>query len=400
MNIRNLLAVTLASALIPSAALAGGGPSGPTGPVVSPVFNGSTGAAGYIIEEPTIGFIYGYTLDGVSAPAGEGAISVLSGFTSQVGDGRGIPDFDGNGVADLVILNSTTGQLLGLLLDASGGFVTVSSQADLPGVPTGAEVLGYPDLDGDGNSDLVIQDPTTGVTSGFIMDGLTVESSGQLPGLPTTDGFETIGFPDLDGDGSDDMVIQSDTGFSFAYLMNGLSVASQGALPSLESSQGFSTAGFPDLDGDDDADLVLEHTGGFIFGYELDGLTEVSSRALASLDGYSVAGFPDLDPANNNGADLVIQHTGGFTVGITTGASLAEQAIGALPSLATANGFSILGFPNLDAAGSQDLVFQHTGGFTYGYILDGAFGISSEGALPDTPAGYTALNWGDAGTLP
>ncbi|MBJ18159.1 MAG: hypothetical protein CL933_01930 [Deltaproteobacteria bacterium] len=389
---RTAMVIAAAMTMIPGSALAGAGP-GPDNDIdVAPILGTATTSA--VVIQHSGGYTYGYNMSGTSV-AGQGALAAVAGYQVQAGGSLGWPDLDGNGISDLVIVHTSGYQYAYLLQDDGADFVSVLSEGAIPNIPAGSSLLGWADLDGDGNDDMILQDDTTGATIAHLMSGLTASSSGAVPGLPDHGGYSTIGFPDLDGNGNADIVIQSSSGYAYAYLMSGLSVSSEGPVPSAPDVQGYSTVGFPDLDGDGDADIVIQHSGGFAFGYLMSGTTTSSSGPVPGVAGYQIIGFPDLDA--QNGSDIVLQHSGGYTVGFLM-AGLTSLSNGALPSLAAANGYSSIGFPNLDATEGADIVWQHSGGYTYGYLLDGT-SSTGDGALPTAPPGYTTLGWENANAL-
>ena len=380
--------ITLA---LPVAAQAGGG--GVPSEAVAPVL-GSNGASAVVLAESAGGFIYGYQMDGLVI-GGEGPLNQLPGYEALTGGFTGWPDLDGNGITDLVVV-SDTGFLVGYLFEADGDGFTVLQTAAIPAtLPAGNTVLGWPDLNGDGNSDLVFQDDSTGATTAVLMDGLSISSSGALPGLPASGGYRTIGFPDLNGDGRADVVIQAASGFSYAYLTsaNGIDNFLDGTIPGPPTAA-YRTAGFPDLNGDGAADIVIQEAGGYAYAYLMaaDGLNLGPDGPVSAIGGYNLIGFPQLGGPVAGGDDLVLQSTSGFTIGILMNGGVSTQPAVGMPSLQTSNGYSVLGFPNLDGDDQADLVWQQSGGFTYGYVLDGT-SAESQNPLPTRPAGYENLTW-------
>jgi len=333
------LSFLLISALVSSAAWAGPPPAGCDTP---PAFD-TAGNSGILIKHSS-GYTYGYNMDGISTIGEGGLPEVPAGYTLLGGSEIGWPDLDGNGVTDFVIQDAS-GYTYAYLMQDSGTFVSVLSEAAVPGLPDSAySTIGFPDLNGDDNSDICIQH-TGGFTYCYLMDGTTVLDEGQVPGLPTVD-YATIGFPDLDGLNGGDIVIQHIGGYTYAYLMNGLTSSSDGAVPGPPAA-GYSTIGFPDLDGLNGSDIVIQHTGGYTYAYLMNGLA-------SSSDG-PVPGPP-------------------------------------------AAGYSSIGFPDLNCDSNADVMIQHTGGYTYAYLMSGLTS-TSDGAVPAPPTGYTTLPWEEAWSL-
>ena len=172
---------------------------------------------------------------------------------------------------------------------------TLSSAGAIPGtnVGLGYQTVGFPDINGDGKADKVIEHTASGYQVAFLMNGLTMTSAGGLPGAAA--GYTTMGFPDLDGDGKDDKVIQRDSdGNSVAFLLNGLSAASSSSIAGTDTAGGWTLKGFPDIDGDGKADQVLVHSDGRTYGYVMNGLSLSSDGALnATPAGYTQADWSD-----------------------------------------------------------------------------------------------------------
>jgi len=385
------LAALLFVALLPLHAFAGAGPPPTVAEQVNPTFD-TNGNSGIVILEAG-GFTFGYNMSGTTV-TGSGALPQLPpGYSLAVNDAVGWPDFDGNGVSDIVI-QEAGGYQVAFLLQDDGNFASVLASGPIPNLPPGYSLLGWPDLDGDGDSDMVMQE-AGGFTVAFLMDGLTAGPATQVPGLPGNGSYRTLGFPDLDGANGADIVIQEAGGFTFGYIMNGTTVSSSGQVPGLPSAGSYSTIGFPDLDGSGSNDIVIQEAGGFTFAYLMNGLAASSQGQVPGLPTsggtYSTIGFPNLDGLN--GDDIVIQEVGGYTVAYLMD-GLTQLSSGQVPGLPSAGSYATIGFPNLDNADGQDIVIQEAGGFTFGYLMNGLT-TSSSGALPGLPSvgSYSTVSW-------
>jgi hypothetical protein len=75
------------------------------------------------------------------------------------------------------------------------------------------------DFDGDGKADLVLRNTSTGATSIYLLNGATVASSALLPASAT---MQVIGSGDYNGDGRVDLIWRdSASGATSVWLMNG-----------------------------------------------------------------------------------------------------------------------------------------------------------------------------------
>jgi len=269
------LTAVIFMSLVPLTATAG--PPAAGGPDIPPVFESGSPSGIAILEDG--GYFYGYNMDGLTV-TGEGALpSLPAGYSLVAGAKIGWPDLDGNGISDVVIQHSGGYQYAYLMQD-SGTFVDVLDEGAIPALPPEYTVLGWPDLDGDGDTDLVIQH-SGGYTYAYLMNGLNVQSEGQVPGLPTAT-YSTIGFSNLDGLMGDDIVIQEDGGYTYAYLMNGTSVADEGPVPGLPTAT-YSTIGFPNLDDANGGDIVIQEDGGYTYAYLMNGLSIADEGQVPGL---------------------------------------------------------------------------------------------------------------------
>ncbi len=90
-----------------------------------------------------------------------------------------IGDFDGDGVSDLVWRNATTGALAIHYFEAGG--IAEATRSVFYNEPRAEwKIVGTPDFDGDSKSDLLWRNDVTGEVWGMRMDGATIVSQGLL----------------------------------------------------------------------------------------------------------------------------------------------------------------------------------------------------------------------------
>jgi hypothetical protein len=85
-----------------------------------------------------------------------------------------VRDFTGDGAADLVVQTGSAVQVWAM----QGGHV--SSQIALPAAPIGARVVGTGDYDGNGAADLVWENSSTGALTLWLLNGGVVGATGTL----------------------------------------------------------------------------------------------------------------------------------------------------------------------------------------------------------------------------
>ena len=391
------LAVSMFLIVMPLTALAGGGepPQPPTDSVVevAPIFE-TTGNSGIVIVEAG-GYSVGFNMSGTTTSGQTRLPNVPAGYTLLGDSDGGWPDLDGNGFTDYVIQH-TGGYTYAFLLQDAGTDVAILDEGALTALPPGFSHVAWVDLDGDGDTDRVIQNSAGGAYA-FLMEGLTQQGAGPLPQPPA--GWSTLGFPDLDGLNGADMVVQrASDGAAYAYILNGTAISSQGQVPGLSQAQ-YTTIGFPDLDGINGADIVIQEADGSSMGYIMNGVSETASGQLASLPTteYGTLGFPDL---NGDGKDdVVMQHTGGYTIAFISDGVNAPTASGQVPGLPIApSGYSTIGFPNLDDDNGADIAIQAATGYTVAFLMDSTgLAVASQGPVPGL-TGYTTQTWAESWT--
>jgi hypothetical protein len=180
-------------------------------------------------------------------------IAALVGTLAPPGPARVAKDFNGDGFADLVWENTTTGQRSIWFLK-NGVF---SSFITLPTEPVQWHIAGIGDFNGDGNADLVWENTTTGQRSIWFLKNGVLSSFTSLPSMPVQ--WRIVGAGDFNGDGFADLVWENTTTGqrSIWFLKNGV-LSSFISLPTVPVA--WHIAGAGDFNGDGFADLVWENT--------------------------------------------------------------------------------------------------------------------------------------------
>ncbi|MBF0606313.1 MAG: VCBS repeat-containing protein [Magnetococcales bacterium] len=134
-------------------------------------------------------------------------------------------DFNGDGKSDVIWRNFTTGDVAIWQMD---GMTRKFALFAARNVPNNWQVRAAEDFDGDGKADMLWQDVTTGDVYVWLLNDGTAKSGAYVArGIPA--GWQIKLSEDFDGDGKADVLWQNtNTGAVYIWLMNGAAIASGG----------------------------------------------------------------------------------------------------------------------------------------------------------------------------
>jgi FG-GAP-like repeat len=111
----------------------------------------------------------------------------------------------------------------------------VTGSCGLGNVPSNWQFQGVGDFNGDGTTDILWRDSTSGtVAIWFLGSGCTVQSTASFGAVPSTWTIAQTG--DYDGDGKTDILWQDNTGNVAIWFMNGVTIASTAGLGNVGTS--------------------------------------------------------------------------------------------------------------------------------------------------------------------
>jgi alpha-L-arabinofuranosidase len=198
-----------------------------------------------------------YTILNVGiADAGTYTVLVSNSGGSVISDGAVLAvaeasgDFNGDGKADILWSNATTGERSMWFMNgssAAGGY-------SLGIVPAEWVVSGTGDYNGDGKADILLTNTTTGDRAMWLMNGKDVVLNAFLSTVPVN--WTVSGNADFNGDGRADVLWTNDaTGDRAIWLMNGAAIAAgSGYLATIPVEWKISGTG--DFNGDGKADIL------------------------------------------------------------------------------------------------------------------------------------------------
>jgi FG-GAP-like repeat len=245
------------------------------------------------------------------------------------------------------------------------------------------------DLSGDGRSDLIYRNNSTGQINAWLMNGGTSTADAALVGPGNWTVSHTA---DFNGDGKADILFRNDDGSVTLWLMNGLNPISQIGLLGADPSWRVTHVG--DFNGDGKADLLWQNTNGAVTIWLMNGSAVISAvGVLGANPEWSVTHVADF---NSDGkADLLWRNTNGaVTMWLMNGTTIIS-AVGILGATAD---WRVTHTPDLNGDGKADLLWRNTDGSVTAWLMNGTSQISSAallGANPDWSVSHTADFNGD-----
>ncbi len=338
-------------------------------------------------------------------------------------DNNAVPEFadiDGDGDLDLYV-GSMSGELTYYQNTGSGTFAYIGKLQS-----EGGEVFGryispvFEDIDGDGDSDLIIGD-FDGSVKLFINNGsgkFYYDDYLQAGGTNINVGlYAAPAFADIDGDGDRDLYIGGVDGKVKVYINNGSGAYAYAGFLQADGTDifvtNFSTPCFVDIDGDNDMDLAIGNNPGNIALYtNINGLFTFAGNIQAGgvdidAGAYVNPRFADLD--NDSDMDLYIGEYMGVVkqyLNDGNGVFTASADVQAFAATIDVGSRAMPYFANINGVCGTDLYIGEQNGIIYYYINDVTApvitsvmedqvidaGDDCEAALPDYTAGVTATD--------
>ncbi len=316
-------------------------------------------------------------------------------------------DLNGDGRSDVVLQNSNGATVVYTM---NGGLITAGTSIGVFG--PGTQVVGTGDFNGDGTSDTLIEGPGGSLTLFTVVNnaytaGYSLGSYGSA--------WNVAGTGDFNGDGRSDILLQNVNGAVVGFTMNGGSVTAGTSYGNFGTSK---VAGIGDFNGDGTSDMLVQGTDGTLTEFTVRNNGFTAGTTIGTFAGFRVAGVGDY---NGDGkSDILLQSTVDNSAIIF---SMNGGTVTAGTSLGTLGNTKVVASGDYNGDGTSDIVTQAsngaltlftvvndavTGGFTLGnpglswHLIDPALPGSLPGTSQAAPApGFvTASSPASDATLP
>ena len=293
-------------------------------------------------------------------------------------------DFNGDGFAD-VLLQNANGQVAIWEMNGTnqipGG---VAAAGPNPG--TNWKAVGAGDFNGDGDSDVLLQN-TNGQVAIWEMNGTNqipggVAAAGPNPGT----NWKAVGAGDFNGDGDSDVLLQNVNGQVAIWEMNGTNqipggVAAAGPNPGTN----WKAVGTDDFNGDGFADVLLQNVNGQVAIWEMNGTNQIPGGVAAAGPNpgtnWKAVGTGDFN--GDGDSDILLQNTNGqvaiWEMNGTNQIPGGVVAIGPNPG----TNWKAVGARDFNGDGFADILFQNTSGQVAIWEMNGTNVIARELAGPN-----------------
>jgi autotransporter-associated beta strand protein len=324
-----------------------------------------TGGGG--VSDITTNFINGGELNVLS-----GSVKFSGGFTNNgvihglVTQSGGVTtvsaatpsDFNGDGLSDLLWQNTSSGQAA--VWEMNGDALTGGGPVS-PNPGPAWKAIGSGDFTGDGHADILWQNTTTGQASIWEMNENALVGGGAVTPNPGPS-WKALGTGDFNGDGLSDILFQNtSSGQVSIWEMNGNKLIGGGAVGPSPGS-GWSEIGTGDFNGDGDSDILWQNAStGQLSIWEMNGNEIVGGGTVSSNPGPSWKAIGTGDFYDNGHSDILFQNTSSGQVSIweMNGTNvIGGGPVSTNPGLA----WHAIGTGDFNGDGHSDILFQNTSG--------------------------------------
>ncbi len=280
-------------------------------------------------------------------------------------------DLNGDGDSDVVLQNSNGSTVVYTM---NGG--SIVGGTSLGSFGPGTQIVGTGDFNGDGTSDTLIEGPGGSLTVFTVVNnaytaGYSLGSYGSV--------WNVAGTGDFNGDGKSDILLQDTAGDVVGFTMNGGSVTAGTSYGSFGTSK---VVGIGDFNGDGTSDMLIQGTDGT--------LTEFTVKNNGFTAGFTIGKFANLVVAgvgdyNGDGkSDILLQST------VDNSATIFDMNGGTVTagfSLGTLGNTKVVASGDYNGDGTSDIVTQAANGALT------LFTMTNNGVTAGFTLGNPGLSW-------
>jgi predicted Zn-dependent protease len=197
-------------------------------------FNGD-GRSDIFWRNTKSGETYVWNMNGTTI-ASEGYVQSVG--TSSAWQVQSVGDFNGDGRSDVLWRNSSSSETYVWLMNGT----TIASQGNIQsiGANSGWQVQGTGDFNGDGRSDVLWYNPSSGQTTIWKMNGIAIDSQDPSQSVGAESGWQVQSIGDFNSDGRSDVLWRNtNSGATYVWTMNGSTISQQGYSQTVNSNSGW-----------------------------------------------------------------------------------------------------------------------------------------------------------------
>jgi hypothetical protein len=260
---------------------------------------------------------------------------------------RAAHDFNGDGKSDILWRQSSTGAVAVWLMNGAA----VVQTGGLGVVANTWSIAGQRDFDSSARHDLLWRN-TSGGTFIWFLNGLTVPSTANIGTVTGT--WTVVGTGDFNGDGRGDLLWRDASGNTAIWLMNGAQLVQSAVISQVGAP--WSIVGTADFNGDGKADILWrDATTGAIAIWLMNGVQIIATATHAVSGSWNVAATGDF---NGNGkADIAWRDaSGNVAIWLMNGTLIAQTGLpGFVPTT-----YLLAATGDYNGDGKADLLWRHT----------------------------------------